>query len=238
MIGTACLPLLDGLGPSYELSEVRDRAVGIVLGIVISAIVFSCLWPESERGAIRQKLSALMRQLGALIRADQQRLNAVERQQTLIQAWSTLNDCDAMIERTLYESDFRSGPKVAQAQDARTMLDRARRILLAQDDVHSALAASGESNMDERTAIDKILNETGDALDRYADAIENDEAPQPVRAQLPNAAFDALDVVARSQQKQQDVLARLRHLLDDVADLPDRQPAPPASMPMKEGPAQ
>ena len=230
MIGTCCLPLVEGFGPSYDLTEVRDRAVGIVLGVVISAIVFSCLWPESERGALRQKLAALMRQIGSLIRADQQGLGAGERQTALVQAWSTLNECDAMYERTLYESDFRTGPKAAQAQHARTMLDRARRILLAQDDVHSALAASGER----AASIGTVLDQTGAALDRYADDIEHEVDPKPLQPQLPIAALDAMHA---SQPARDAVLTRVRRLLGEVAGLPDNAQPSPVSPSSKEGPA-
>ncbi|WP_198155189.1 FUSC family protein [Candidatus Burkholderia verschuerenii] len=233
IIGTGCLPLLEDFGPSYDLTEVRDRAIGIVLGIVVSAVVFSCLWPESERGALRQKLAALLRQIAALVRAEQQRRSASERQQALVGAWSTLNECEAMYGRTVNEADFRAGSQVTRAGRARALLDQARRILLAQDDVHSALAAApdaSEASRDAGSAIRQVLDQTGDALYRYADAIAQSEDPQRVRPQLPIAVLDAVHGGT-------ELPARLRRLLDEVAGLPDNEHASHVPLQRIEGPA-
>jgi multidrug resistance protein MdtO len=239
MIGTCCLPLVEGFGPSYDLTEVRDRAVGIVLGILISAVVFSCLWPESERGVLRQRLAALLRQTSRLIRAQQQQLSAVERQKALIEAWTTLNECEAMYERIVYERDFQRGPKIALANHARALLDRARQILVAQDDLHNALAATPQLSPECSAVVGQSLDQTSDALDAYAEAVERDAGVQPVSVPRPLAALEAaFDRQNLPQQEKEVLLARLRVLLDGVAGLPDSQPEPHAPLPRIEGPAQ
>ncbi|MBN3858499.1 hypothetical protein G3N59_34435 [Paraburkholderia sp. Ac-20340] len=239
MIGTCCLPLVEGFGPSYDLTEVRDRAVGIVLGIVISAVVFSCLWPESERAAMRQRLAALLRQIADLMRPGQQQRSAIERQEPLVQAWTTLNECEAMYERIVYERDFRSGPQADLAQRARTLLDQARLILVAQDDLYTALAAIGVLPPDGTTVIAKVLDQTGDALDHYAEAVERSA---DARAARPDSSIVALATVFEKlnlpQQEKDALMARLRRLLERVAGLPENPLKSPAASPRVEGPAQ
>jgi len=239
MIGTCCLPLLEGFGPSYDLTEVRDRAIGIVLGILISAVVFSCLWPESERGALRQRLAALLRQIGSLIRANQQQLPAERRQKSLVEAWTTLSECETCYERTVYERDFRAGPKVVLAERTRAMLDRARQILIAQDDVHSALAAAPGLLAQPTAALGDVLDRTGDALERYAQSVEQAGDVQPTSAHLSIAPLDAaLERLGTPPQPEYAaVLTRLRTLLDEVASLPASEPASGVSVSRVEGPA-
>jgi multidrug resistance protein MdtO len=40
--------VLQGLAPDTDFDKIRDRLVGIVLGIVVTTLVFRYLWPEGE----------------------------------------------------------------------------------------------------------------------------------------------------------------------------------------------
>src|SRR6185369_5848684 len=39
----------DGYVPDTDLTPLRDRVVGIILGLAVTAFVFNFLWPERER---------------------------------------------------------------------------------------------------------------------------------------------------------------------------------------------
>jgi multidrug resistance protein MdtO len=43
------LSLFQGFAPGTELDIIRDRLVGIILGIVVTSIVFRYLWPDKLR---------------------------------------------------------------------------------------------------------------------------------------------------------------------------------------------
>jgi uncharacterized membrane protein YccC len=43
------LSIFQGFAPGTELDTIRDRIVGIILGIVVTSVIFRHLWPEEER---------------------------------------------------------------------------------------------------------------------------------------------------------------------------------------------
>ncbi len=67
------LGVLQGYGPTTELTVLRDRLIGIVLGNVVMSIVFSVLWPTSARVHGRQALANAMRSLSRLLLEHQPR---------------------------------------------------------------------------------------------------------------------------------------------------------------------
>ncbi len=61
------LGVLQGYGPSTDLTVLRDRMVGIVLANVLMSLVFSVLWPTSAATQARKGLAAALRALGSLL---------------------------------------------------------------------------------------------------------------------------------------------------------------------------
>jgi multidrug resistance protein MdtO len=76
------LGVLQGYAPATDLSLLRDRVAGILLGNVVITIVFSTLWPESARTRLRTSLVETLRALGDLLKspetAAQSRLRATQ----------------------------------------------------------------------------------------------------------------------------------------------------------------
>jgi multidrug resistance protein MdtO len=61
------LGLLQTYSPATDLTVLRDRVVGIILGNVVMAIVFSGLWPESAITRLRAALADAQRYTSALL---------------------------------------------------------------------------------------------------------------------------------------------------------------------------
>jgi len=61
------LGVLQGYGPSTDLTVLRDRMVGIVLANILMSLVFSVLWPTSAATQARKGLAAALRALGGLL---------------------------------------------------------------------------------------------------------------------------------------------------------------------------
>ena len=76
------LGVLQGYAPATDLSLLRDRVAGIVLGNVVMTLVFSTLWPESARARVRGFLGEALRAIAALLKtpatAGQSRLRATQ----------------------------------------------------------------------------------------------------------------------------------------------------------------
>ena len=56
--------VLQGLEPPTELTVLRDRVIGILIGNVVMTIVFSSIWPVSALGSARAAVAAVYRALG------------------------------------------------------------------------------------------------------------------------------------------------------------------------------
>jgi multidrug resistance protein MdtO len=59
--------VFQGFEPETNLTIVRDRLAGIVLGIVVSALVFRFIWPEHAGTALRITLARLLRSAAELL---------------------------------------------------------------------------------------------------------------------------------------------------------------------------
>ena len=63
------LALLEQFGPSTDMTEIRDRLVGIILGVLVSTLVHGLLWPESEGDSLRRRLSSILHSIAGVLRA-------------------------------------------------------------------------------------------------------------------------------------------------------------------------
>jgi multidrug resistance protein MdtO len=76
------LGVLQGYAPATDLTVLRDRVAGILLGNIVITIVFSSFWPQSARSAVRAALAGALRAIGEVIGrpriADDARLRVVQ----------------------------------------------------------------------------------------------------------------------------------------------------------------
>ena len=74
--------LLQTYSPANDLTVLRDRIVGILLGNVVMTLVFSSLWPESAITRLRSASADALRGIAALLRSP--RDAATNRQRTVV----------------------------------------------------------------------------------------------------------------------------------------------------------
>jgi multidrug resistance protein MdtO len=76
------LGILQGYAPATNLTVLRDRVAGILLGNIVITIIFSSFWPQSARSAVRAALADALRAIGEVIRrppnAEEVRLRTVQ----------------------------------------------------------------------------------------------------------------------------------------------------------------
>jgi multidrug resistance protein MdtO len=76
------LGILQGYAPATDLTVLRDRVAGILLGNIVITIVFSSFWPQSARSGIREALAEALRAIGEVIRqprsAEEARMRTVQ----------------------------------------------------------------------------------------------------------------------------------------------------------------
>jgi multidrug resistance protein MdtO len=81
------LGVLQGYAPATDLSLLRDRVAGIVLGNVVIMLVFSTLWPESSRTRLHTALAEALRAVTDLLTAPEKGADSrVRATQALVQS--------------------------------------------------------------------------------------------------------------------------------------------------------
>jgi multidrug resistance protein MdtO len=62
------LCIFQGYAPDFNLTIVRDRLIGIILGIIVSVIVYRYIWPEHAIDGLRASLARVLRSLADALR--------------------------------------------------------------------------------------------------------------------------------------------------------------------------
>jgi multidrug resistance protein MdtO len=117
------LAQLGSFGPVTDLTEIRDRLVGIMLGLAVSITVYTLLWPEREGQALNTALAKLRKAVAACAQADHSGIGAAR-----LQAWALLNQCRELHARVALEPGWRN----KKSRRIAAMLAQAEESLVAQ----------------------------------------------------------------------------------------------------------
>jgi multidrug resistance protein MdtO len=224
---TFALALLGQFAPTMNLTEIRDRMVGILLGVVISAVIHASLWPEAEGEALRQRVARLLRSVAA-------RLRQQDGTDTAPAAlWSELADCEAMAACVALEPGWQLGEGQQEVFQlyVQTILAQLRGILLAVDafDAESRAQPMGAHHAHRASAI--WAHTAGVALEGYASDLT--DHPEAVRAPAPVipdwlAPHSSTESGAESETSSTNaakaayerLIERARRLIEQVSTLP------------------
>jgi multidrug resistance protein MdtO len=92
------LCVIQGPSPAFDLSTARDRVIGILLGNVVTYLLFINLWPISVGKRIDPAIAAVLRRLATLMTADKKARGALASQ-----AQSELAEIETDIDLVAYE---------------------------------------------------------------------------------------------------------------------------------------
>jgi multidrug resistance protein MdtO len=109
------LSIFQGFEPEVNLTTIRDRLVGIIVGTIVSAIVFRYVWPEHAADQLRVTLARVLRTLAQLVCLPKPDL-AMETDGKKTQALhgALVNDLDSVLvlsEQTAVENVMFDNPK-------------------------------------------------------------------------------------------------------------------------------
>lgn len=171
------LALLGHFGPTTDLTEIRDRMIGILIGVAVSTVVSIALWPEREGKALRTTLARLLRSIAGLTRAGQaltdpgRKRLAVDKAR--LQGWSLLNQNRELQARVALEPGWQNAHDsvtgnlttwLAQAQEALFAVNFFQLVLL---NTGHRLTPTGAD------AIERFRDSAARQLEQQADRIEN-----------------------------------------------------------------
>ena len=110
------LGVLKDYGPAKEADPIRDRFIGIVLGILIISTVFSLVWPEDARSAVRPKLVACLRAVTRLLNIRGGHELNLQRERLQLEIASRLAEANAFQEQAAFEALIH-GPAASKGLD-------------------------------------------------------------------------------------------------------------------------
>jgi multidrug resistance protein MdtO len=117
------LGVLKDYGPAKGIDPIRDRFIGIVLGIIIISTVFSLVWPESAQSIAREKLAACVRAIARLLHLGGSPSSISQREQLELEIGSRLAEVavfqeQAAFEALIYGSQANGKPNLEDATSA------------------------------------------------------------------------------------------------------------------------
>jgi multidrug resistance protein MdtO len=222
---TFSLALLSDFGPTSNLTEIRDRMVGILLGVGVATFVQMSFWREGEGDVLRQKLAALLRAIAALLRGPQGSTGMAEEapySQLELRTWAQLDDCEATLLRVTLEPNWQEGEHARLTLRAQTVLAQSREILVAGNALHYALTVeAGTASTQALDAARTVQAQAATELERYADDLEG----YPPTALAPRRIAVAVAAVAPDSG----LPAAMDELSRQIAGLPEWRIEAPVS---------
>jgi len=220
LVFTFSLALLDQFGPTTNLTEIRDRMVGILLGVGVATFVQMSFWREGESDVLRQKLAGLLRAIAEQLRpsrAADATPDELPHGQRQLQAWAVLADCETTLARVALEPAWQEGEQAQLTVRAQTVIAQAREILLAGDALRNVLAAQAAPSPRTLDAARSMQERAVDALRRYAEQL----AASPPDARAPRHMEGAAQASESSIPADASIIAAADELSRQVAGLPD-----------------
>ncbi|MBG2663868.1 FUSC family protein [Klebsiella michiganensis] len=167
---TFALAFLSWFGPLSNLTELRDRVIGILLGVLVSSIVHLYLWPDSEAPQLIARLAQLYRQLAQTLAARDDEVQQVP-------LFAALTESETLINRVAAEplGTYAHPWPEAKSWPARATFRQAEEILRLSEGYR--LYAAPEDTFLARCA--RRLEAYASDIDAQQNTVERVQAQQP-----------------------------------------------------------
>lgn len=236
LIFAYALALLGQFGPSTDVTEIRDRMIGILIGVAVSTAVSSTLWPEREGKALTSALARLLRSIAGLAKAGQALTDHGQKRQAVSQArlqgWMLLNQNRELQARVALEPGWQNAHDSVTG-DLTTWLAQAQEALFAVNFFQLLFLDTAPSLRPEAAeALERFRESTAKQLEHLADQVESQLSEISSDAidglQNPLSTLDALakdltDVDSDAVHKLE-LLAAAHAVRERIAQLSDRHP--------------
>ncbi|WP_322616925.1 FUSC family protein [Pseudomonas sp. BIC9C] len=211
------LALLEQFGPSIDLTEIRDRMVGILLGVLVSTLVHGVLWPESEGDSLRRRLAEALREIATLLRSPT--LESGDTSDRLhgqsLRSWRQLAESEAMLARVALEPGWYQGEHEELTLFTQTLLAKAREVLLLTDQLQrNRVALEAQLPTPTQHWLDELQQEMGAWLESYAVHLQSRDTKLET---LPTLDISMAGSGANAEALLRD-LRTLHQLLDSLPD--------------------
>jgi len=222
------LALFGKFAPSTNLPEIRDRMVGIVIGVTVSMLIYSLLWPEREGSELWAMLARLVRSIAGLARAGGGGGTEADRMRDLAAArkegWSRLAANRDMESRVALEPGWQYAHD-AVTVDLQTWFAQAQETLFSVHWLQALLHDAGpELGAPFLNTCEQFREDSARRLDQLAERLDTrslDRAPVSLSASL--AAFDRQSLPeldsAASPGRIQEIVSAVHAINERIAQL-------------------
>jgi len=177
--------IFQGFAPDTQFHTIRDRVVGILLGILVSSLVYRFLWPERASDRLRATLARALRALsrlalvpavGASLPEEAKRAEVLRRE-----IGKDLDMAGHLEELSAFEGEAADEPEPPSTAALRTLMGQAQALSL------STSALAGEAELVEWTRLDApaqsaeaaLRTEVARRLSAAADVVEGRRVAEP-----------------------------------------------------------
>lgn len=207
------LALLDEFGPTTDLTEIRDRIIGVVLGLVVSTVIQALLWPERESDVVARKLSDALSGVVERLRLASAPHQDVDAQMQALNLRSAVlvSACESLLARVALEPGWRQDGQENLMVNAQTLLSQTRDFHLLSDQfIRGYMERIENITKSMRETLDRDRESIAKWLECYIACLRGNLNAPEVFAKYPKMVSNvALLPLARSL----DEMARLTHLL-------------------------
>ncbi|HYA19151.1 MAG TPA: FUSC family protein [Burkholderiales bacterium] len=217
---TFALALLEQFGPTTDLTEIRDRMIGILLGVAVSTLVHASIWPEGEGNLLRRSLADLLRAIGKLLQPVHKYVAPtppVPPGKQQLKVWAKLEQCKMLLSRVALEPSWEQSEHERLTLKAQTVLTQAREIMLAANALQSEMTTQLDHlPVEVRDGIFSIQEQTVITLDRYASDLVGNSCRRPPPISLSALELSFASYVNAAPEKRDFTLF---HLVDKIVRL-------------------
>ncbi|MBV8495407.1 MAG: FUSC family protein, partial [Gammaproteobacteria bacterium] len=161
------LCLIQGSGPSFDLTVGRDRIIGIIIGNLVAYFIFVYVWPSSISRRVDTALAATFRRLAEVATAK----GPAERRLLTSQAQEALSDIETDIELARYEP--------ASIRRSAAWLATRQHVVKETQSLGTWLLLSADPREASRVAAVARLEQLAAGASRAADTDDIPSAPMP-----------------------------------------------------------
>ena len=171
------LAMFENYHPSINLTEIRDRLIGIMVGLIVSTVVHGVIWPERDSVSLRGALGKMMDALAGLVGAIRADVTPDEKQKeigkTLANCWSTINACRDIQTRVVLEPDWTYTTEALQSSATR-ILAGAQEAIVAAGNIYVQSNEALPADSPVAAAVAAFLEQTQGTLRAFSAGLEGD----------------------------------------------------------------
>lgn len=164
------LAMFTDFAPSPELSEIRDRVIGILLGITVATLVHGSIWPETEGKTLRNSLGGLFTYFASKISP----LTLDDNVQII--GWAKLDSVQKLLARVALEPNWRSNDNEQLTLDCQVLLGKLRELHVALYGLETeyALAFAQHAQSELFVLIDRVMDVLATDMRAYGEGLQNE----------------------------------------------------------------